>query len=566
MQVVHDNYHSILLKEIRSNPRNPRKNFSGPKFNELVASIREKGVQTPIIVRSSQVEKTKYKYEVVAGDRRLKACEFIAEEDGEVKTIHNSIPAIIRPYTDDEAYECMLIENLQREDLTAFEEAWAFKLYIELKGEGAVLDIAKKLGKSAGYLRRKVAVLKLPAKILKSWEEDVLSFSHLEQLRRLKNPAEMENAFKFATGTLHVHRDPEPVSKRDLKEHIDEMAPDLDQALFDIDAAGCLLCTQNSHIQHQLWEIQKMKGAHCLDRACFKKNTNIYLLKHWEDTPFREKYKTNGFRLEEGVAYNDFNHFSTSRTWGIMPAAKCKACKDFLTILRLDGTVEEAKACFGKESCFNDITKERAKSSRDNARGENEVPDGPRVIAWHGEHFREEFLKKRLPAVYNKLAPFDLRIARLGLFAFISLDRNIRESFKRQIKLKTHFDKGLVERIEKMELPEIQERIMQCAIEVIMGYSVSSGGRLAAAAHLGINLKKEFAVTKEYLEKKTIREMIDFGEAFKIFKDKKVVDYLEKTLKRKKVSSCKKKELVALFLKSGVDLVGKVPAEILEVK
>ncbi|GAH41484.1 unnamed protein product, partial [marine sediment metagenome] len=160
-------------------------------------------------------------------------------------------------------------------------------------------------------------MLKLPAKILKSWEKSVLTFSHLEQLRRLKNPAELEEAFEFATGArFGSGYQGEAVSKRDLKEYIDEMAPDLSQALFDIDAEGCLLCAQNSDIQQQLWEIQKMKGAHCLDRACFKKKTNNYLLQHWEDTPFRKKYKTNGFRFAEGLEYNDSKDFSTSRQWG----------------------------------------------------------------------------------------------------------------------------------------------------------------------------------------------------------------------------------------------------------
>ncbi|GAH41488.1 unnamed protein product [marine sediment metagenome] len=101
-----------------------------------------------------------------------------------------------------------------------------------------------------------------------------------------------------------------------------------------------------------------------------------------------------------------------------------------------------------------------------------------------------------------------------------------------------------------------------------MGYSVSSGGRLAAAAHLGISLKKEFAVTRDYLEKKTIREMLEFGESSGLFKDPNIRNYLIQKLKKKagKYASCKKSELVDLFLRSGVDLVGKVPAEILDTK
>jgi len=88
------------------------------------------------------------------------------------------------------------------------------------------------------------------------------------------------------------------------------------------------------------------------------------------------------------------------------------------------------------------------------------------------------------------------------------------------------------------------------------------------AKHIGINLMKEFAVTKDYLEKKTIREMLEFGKKSGIFKSKMVQDYLVKTLKKKpgRFDSCKKTELIDVFLKSGVNLVGKVPDEILPTK
>ena len=120
-----------------------------------------------------------------------------------------------------------------------------------------------------------------------------------------------------------------------------------------------------------------------------------------------------------------------------------------------------------------------------------------------------------------------------------------------------------------MDLDEIQELMKQCALKVIMKHwPVTCEGRLAAAAHLGIDLMKEFAVTQDYLEKKTIREMLQFGKKSGIFKDKKVQQYLVKNLKKKpgRFDSCKKTELIDVFLKSGVNLVGKVPDEIVPPK
>ena len=158
-------------------------------------------------------------------------------------------------------------------------------------------------------------------------------------------------------------------------------------------------------------------------------------------------------------------------------------------------------------------------------------------------------------------------MARMGLFAFVKLDHVILAFMAATIKFKEyHSDKKLFERIAKMELNEIKELTQKCALLVITRhYPVTCEGRLAAAAHLGIDLAKEFAVTEDYLQHKTIGEMLEFGEASGIFKSKKVQDYMVKTLKKKagSFSSCKKTQLIDVFLQSGVKLVGRVPAEIL---
>lgn len=559
------NYKEIILSEISLNPQNPRKNFSGPTFEELVASIREKGVIEPIILRP--LEKGKKKYEVVAGDRRFKAAYMIAGN----KQKEHSIPAVIRDLSDDEAFDFMIIENLQREDLTPFEEAEGFKEYFNKKGKGSIPELAKRIGKSAGYIRRKIAVLGLPGYILKSWEKKEISFSHLEQLRRLKNKEELKEAFEYVMGTSHGRKfDGEARSKRDLKDRIDHMAPSLDKALFNLKEVGCTECDQNSDVQHYLWDAGGMKGAHCLNKACFKQKQNNFLLANWKQSKYRKSYGTNGFRFRNDLEWNDFHNFE----YGPKPIKKCKECPKFVTLISIEGEVKEGKVCIGDEKCFHDVraTKAREVTKKEKEKEKEEriekgIPEGPRVH-WHGEHFREEFLSKRLPEQYQKFNHSHIKMARAGLFAFIKLDNEILSFMAREIKFKKHYlDKSLFERIAIMELDEIQELTQKCALKVIMKHwPVTCGGRLAVAAHLGIDLKKEFAVTKDYLEHKTIREMLEFGEFSKIFKDKKALDYLVNKLKKKpgKFSSCKKTELIDLFLKSGVDLVGKVPEEILK--
>ena len=557
------NFQEITLSRVSTNPNNPRTNFQGPAFDELVASIREKGIIEPIIVRPTS-GKRGVDYEVVAGERRFRAAGLIAKEDKGPE--HYRIPTVIRELSDDEAFDFMIIENLQREDLTSFEEAQSFKQYFEKKGKGSIPELAKRIGKSPGHIRKKIAVLSLPPNIVKAWEKEEVSFSHLEQLRRLKNKEELKEAFEYATGKTSYRGD--KPSRRELKETIDNMAPPLDKALFSLKEEGCKECSQNSDVQQKLWDIEGMKGVHCLNKACFKQKQNNFLLKNWKQSKYRRRFGTNGFRFKEGLSWDEFKDFD----YGPKPSKKCKGCENFLTVITLEGAVHTGQACFGDESCFRTVRTEKAKEQREkeaDERVERGEQKGPR-FPWHGEHFREEFLKKRLPERYQELSDSDLRLARMGLFAFVKLDNVILSFMARAIKFKESYDdKKLFERIAKMGHAEIMGLTAKCALKLIMRhYPVTCAGRLAAAAHLGINLAKEFAVTEDYLEHKTIREMLEFGEKSGIFKSKKVQDYLTKTLKKKpgKFESCKKTELIDLFLKSEVNLVGKVPDEIVPAK
>ena len=555
------NFQEITLSRVSTNSNNPRTNFQGPAFDELVASIREKGIIEPIIVRPTS-GKGGVDYEVVAGERRFRAAGLIAKKDKGPE--HYRVPVVIRELSDDEAFDFMIIENLQREDLTSFEEAQSFKQYFEKKGKGSIPELAQRIGKSPGHIRKKIAVLSLPQNIVKAWEKEELSFSHLEQLRRLKSMEELKDAFEYATGARfgrgfigHA------VSKRDLKEHIDNMAPALDKALFNIKEEGCGDCPQNSDVQQKLWDIEGMKGVHCLNKACFKQKQNNFLIKNWKQSKYRRRFGTNGFRFSESTSYGDYNSF---QRWDQKPAKKCKTCEYYLTIIHLEGEVDEGQACFGKDDCYETIGRQATVEKTQKERQEREENGGPRVT-WHAEHFREEFLRKRLPERYQEFGHSHINVARIALFAFLKSDQDLFFVLKRELKLKNacHFDDNLFMVIEKMELDDVQKIMKKCALKVVMKpWPVQHKGRLAIAKYIGISLMKEFAVTEEYLKVKTIREMLDFGEKSGIFKSKKAQDYLVKTLKKKpgKIASCKKTELIDLFLKSGVNLIGKVPEEI----
>ena len=121
----------IPLSDIRSNPYQPRKTFDEETLKEMAESIRELGIVQPIIVKRSIKG-----YELIAGERRTKAARIAGLE---------TIPAIIKDFTDQEMMEIALVENIQREDLNPIDEATAYENIIRVSGMTQE-EFAKKLG------------------------------------------------------------------------------------------------------------------------------------------------------------------------------------------------------------------------------------------------------------------------------------------------------------------------------------------------------------------------------------------------------------------------------------
>ena len=110
---TNDQIVEINLSELRANPYQPRKNFDEEALNELASSIKEHGVFQPIIVKKSIKG-----YEIIAGERRFRASKLAGMQ---------TIPAIVKDFSDEEMMQIALLENLQRENLTSIEEAKAYK-------------------------------------------------------------------------------------------------------------------------------------------------------------------------------------------------------------------------------------------------------------------------------------------------------------------------------------------------------------------------------------------------------------------------------------------------------
>ena len=168
----------LPLSELRPNPYQPRKIFDDEALNELASSIREHGVFQPIIVK-----KTIKGYDIVAGERRFRASK---------KAGLTTIPAIIQDFTDEEMMSIALLENLQREDLNAIEEANAYKAMLDASNLTQE-ELAQRVGKSRSHVTNMLGLLKLPKTVQDMVLYNKISMGHARVLSKLESKDQIED-------------------------------------------------------------------------------------------------------------------------------------------------------------------------------------------------------------------------------------------------------------------------------------------------------------------------------------------------------------------------------------
>ena len=189
---TNDQIVEIDLSELRANPYQPRKNFDEEALNELASSIKEHGVFQPISVKKSIKG-----YEIIAGERRFRASKLAGMQ---------TIPAIVKDFSDEEMMQIALLENLQRENLTSIEEAKAYKSIIESMNITQD-ELAKKVGKSRSHVTNILGLLKLPASVQDMVLYNKLSMGHARVLSKLDDPKIVEDlAQRVITEDLSVRK------------------------------------------------------------------------------------------------------------------------------------------------------------------------------------------------------------------------------------------------------------------------------------------------------------------------------------------------------------------------
>ena len=217
--IAADNVTQIKTGLIKDNRLQPRTYYDEEKLSELVASIKEKGVLQPILVRKIGSD-----YEVIAGERRLKAARLLNLE---------TVPVVIKAATDREALVLALVENIQREDLNAIEEAQSFKKLMD-EFNFSQEDVAKAVGKDRSTVSNLIRLLKLPDDIQRSIFTGQISTGHARALLAIEDKKIQQKIFNDTVNNELSVREIERIVKKFLESANDSVKRDAKKNKIDV--------------------------------------------------------------------------------------------------------------------------------------------------------------------------------------------------------------------------------------------------------------------------------------------------------------------------------------------
>lgn len=277
------------MKRVYPSPMNPRKTFDEDAIRELAESIERQGLLQPITVRPvSHPNKDEFprdypdKYEIVCGERRYRACMMLQQKWSQMELVapdnrFSSILAVVREMNDDEAFDAMITENLQRKDVDPMEEAFAFSQLIE-KGNKAE-DVAARFGKSVRFVQDRVKLNSLIPEFRPLLKDGVLPLSGAIIISKLG-----EDEQKVLFGRVGKRNN---ISKRDVESEIEYMFMRLDKSVWEKggypDFEGgceksCAVCEFNTANHGCLFYEMKTETGKCTNRKRFDDKTLRYML------------------------------------------------------------------------------------------------------------------------------------------------------------------------------------------------------------------------------------------------------------------------------------------------
>jgi ParB/RepB/Spo0J family partition protein len=556
---VHLKLEQVVPSEV--NPGGTRKGIE-----ELTASVKEKGIIQPIIVRPV---KGNGHYEIVAGHRR-----FLAAQGAGLDTI----PAIVQDFGDEEALEVSIIENDQREDANPLDEAKGFKRLIESENE--VETIAARVGRPVGYVLGRVRLLGLCKEAKQALSSGKISLGHAQVLLRLRGKDEQ----LALLSDILSGEDGHGITIAAAKAMVKESSLDLSQAPFDI--SGCASCAFRSGNQAELFPELKDTDE-CSDRACFYKKTLAYYraqTKEKEDAGFRV--------IKDIEEIKELGGFSGDKVKLIVPSAKeaspysypasyyppkykskCEKCTDHHAFYVYEekvysGTrIEAGEACLNpkcladmlkeKEKAKEHVAKDKAKTAKGEPTAEAPVREvNPHTLRIHAEAARDRFMVMHLTPrveaseVLTKRFIIYHMLDRFGYFNGNA--KQVKDEIIKEICPAEYFKEkkfsGWHLYLLVMNVPE--DKLSDLLTKVVLATIPFSDPKalLHMTPEAGIDMTRDFVMDETFINSKTKAELL------KMVKDLGLS--IAATEKNKKA------EIVAAI--QAQDLVGKATPELSE--
>jgi ParB family chromosome partitioning protein len=264
----------VPLVRITPSPHNPRKTFAPAALDQLAASIREKGVLQPVVVRPHP--EVADHYELVVGERRWRASAIAGRE---------TIPAVVRQMSDRAAAEAAVVENDSREDVPPLEQAHGYRRLLDLGDDAA--GVAAKIGRSEDYVLERLQLTKLIPALQEDLAKGWITFTHARVLAKVERPEDQaelrdQDLYDVHPDDVYEGESPTPYPVAQLRRAIGEAyrrdlagAPwKLDDAELVPAAGSCAACPKRSGTRPGLFDELaegngKKKADQCFDRTCF---------------------------------------------------------------------------------------------------------------------------------------------------------------------------------------------------------------------------------------------------------------------------------------------------------
>lgn len=266
-------YRNLPITRLKESTTNPRKTFDDVRLAELAESIRSKGVLSPLLVRPINGH-----YEIVAGAQRFRAAQRAGLRE---------VPVRVSTYTDAEAQETQLIENLLRTDLHPFEEAQAFRALLDQEtGKYTIEKIGAKTGKSPSFIAKRLKLVDLTKAAADAFLAGHIGVEHGQLIAKL--PPDMQEealrrCFDGYYGTDDKERSLVPVSRlqawigQNVYLSLKSVPFSKDDETLLSEAGSCATCPKRTGFNRLLFPEVREDSDQCTDRTCFNRKLNAHI-------------------------------------------------------------------------------------------------------------------------------------------------------------------------------------------------------------------------------------------------------------------------------------------------